>query len=115
MQGRIDRSELGIELGAESVHHGNDSERNACSDQSVFNGGCAGVVGKEPANGFHSSNMKQKTKGTLNLIRETVARRPAAENGPRLRYDFVVERGRREEAPEHGRRRRRPSPSVRRS
>jgi hypothetical protein len=40
----VDRSELGVELGAEPVHDGNDGERNAGCDKSEFNRRCAGLA-----------------------------------------------------------------------
>src|SRR5438445_11661671 len=40
----VDRSELGVQSGAEAVDGGNDRQRNASGDQAVFDGGGAGLV-----------------------------------------------------------------------
>src|SRR5882757_9158152 len=40
----VDRSEFGVQRGAETVDGGNDRERNASSNQAVFDGGGTGLV-----------------------------------------------------------------------
>jgi len=46
----VDRRELRVEVRADAIHHGDDSERDARSDQSVLDGGRAGLVFPEFAN-----------------------------------------------------------------
>ena len=66
VQRSIDRSELGIELGAEPVHDGDDGKRNAGCDQAILDGGRAGFVSKKSADGFHRTSIDLKRKGVLN-------------------------------------------------
>jgi hypothetical protein len=40
----IDRGEPVVQIGAETVDHSDDGERNAGRDQSVFDGGSAGLI-----------------------------------------------------------------------
>ena len=44
LQRRIDRRELGAQLGAEPVHDGDDRQRNTGRNQAVLNGGRCGFV-----------------------------------------------------------------------
>jgi len=46
----VDRRELRVEVRADAIHHGDDSERNARRDQTVLDGGRAGLVFPEFAN-----------------------------------------------------------------
>ena len=39
-----DRSERGLEVGAEASNHRNDSNRNTRSDEAIFNRGCSRFV-----------------------------------------------------------------------
>ena len=50
LQGVIDRREHGVEVRAQSVHRDDDGDRDACRDQSIFDGGCARGVREE----FHN-------------------------------------------------------------
>jgi hypothetical protein len=50
----IDRGELGVELGAEPVHDGDDGERNASSDQAILDGGRAGLVSQKCSERSHA-------------------------------------------------------------
>jgi hypothetical protein len=50
LQRRIERRELGVERGAQTVHRSDDRERNASGDQAVFNGGGAAFVFQKSAN-----------------------------------------------------------------
>jgi hypothetical protein len=49
----VDRGELGVQLGTEPVHDGNDSERNTGCDEPVLNGGGAGCVRQECPKHLH--------------------------------------------------------------
>ena len=44
LQRCVDRSELGVEFRAHSVHGGDDRQRNARGDQAVLDGGGAALV-----------------------------------------------------------------------
>ena len=44
---RRNRRKLGIQLGAEAVHDGDNRNGDASGDQAVFDGGGAGFVGQE--------------------------------------------------------------------
>jgi hypothetical protein len=46
----VDRRELGVEVRADAIHHGDDRERDAGRDQSVLDCGRAGLVFPEFAN-----------------------------------------------------------------
>src|ERR1700686_4134677 len=50
LQRGIDRGELGIQAGAEAVDDGDDRERNAGGNQTVFDGGGAGLILHETRN-----------------------------------------------------------------
>jgi len=49
-QRAVDRRELRVEVRADAIHHGDDRERDAGRDQSVLDGGRAGLVFPEFAN-----------------------------------------------------------------
>jgi hypothetical protein len=44
LQRAIDRSELGIEIGAETIHRRDNRKRDARRDQTVFNRGCTRLI-----------------------------------------------------------------------
>jgi hypothetical protein len=44
----VDVGEFGVEVGTEAVDHSDDRERNAGSNQSIFDGGGTGFVGEKP-------------------------------------------------------------------
>src|ERR1700754_2234770 len=50
LQRGADRAEIGAQLAAEAVDHRDDRERNAGSDQAVFDGSGAGLVLHETRN-----------------------------------------------------------------
>ncbi len=50
MQLRRDRGKGGVELRAEAVHDSDNGNGNAGGDQSIFDGGSAGLVRQELAN-----------------------------------------------------------------
>jgi hypothetical protein len=47
LQRGVDRGELGIQVRTKAIDRNNNRNRNSRCDQSVFNGGSAGFVGKE--------------------------------------------------------------------
>ena len=47
LQRAVDRGELGVEGGAETVDRRDDRERDARCDQAVFDRGCPGFVGQK--------------------------------------------------------------------
>ena len=47
LQRAVDRGELGIQGGAEPIDHGDDRQRDARSDQAVFDRGCTCFIGQE--------------------------------------------------------------------
>src|SRR2546425_541143 len=49
-----DTGEGGIELRAESIHDGDDRDRDAGGDKTVFDGGCARIVTNETRDCRHS-------------------------------------------------------------
>ena len=50
LQRRVERRELGVERAAETVHDGDDGQRDAGGDQAVFDGGGAGFILRETRN-----------------------------------------------------------------
>jgi len=50
LQRGIDRRELGVEVGAKTIDYSNDGERNAGSNQAVFDGGSARFILQETRN-----------------------------------------------------------------
>ena len=54
LQRVIDRREHGVEVRAQSVHRDDDGDRDACRDQSIFDGGCARGVREE----FHNHALQ---------------------------------------------------------
>jgi hypothetical protein len=52
-----DRRKIGFELGADPLHYGNDRKRDAGSDQSILNRGCA-----QPGN-FFCSRVRVEAAG----------------------------------------------------
>ena len=58
----IYRGEFGTQLTAKSVYSGDNGERNASGNQTVFNGGRAAFVSQKSADGLHSSTVDQKAK-----------------------------------------------------
>ena len=44
LQRVVDRGELGVQVGTKAVHDSDNRERNAGSNQAVFDGGSAGLV-----------------------------------------------------------------------
>ncbi len=47
LQRTIDRSELGIEIGAETIHRRDNRKRDTRCDQTVFNRGCTRLIGQK--------------------------------------------------------------------
>jgi hypothetical protein len=60
LERRVDRREFGSEISAQSVHDGNDCERNAGCNQTIFNGSRARLVCDKSAKCFHVGMMKAK-------------------------------------------------------
>ena len=52
LQGPIDRGELLVEVSTNAVDHSDDGQRNAGSDQAVFNGGGARLIVQETRKKF---------------------------------------------------------------
>jgi hypothetical protein len=52
--GAVKRRELGIDPGFDSDDGGENSKRDACGDQTVFNGRCGSLVRNEPETTFTS-------------------------------------------------------------
>jgi hypothetical protein len=47
LQGRVNGIEFGAEIGAQTVHHRDDCQRDTRCDQTVFNRGRPGLIGQE--------------------------------------------------------------------
>jgi hypothetical protein len=54
-KGTVDRAEPGVEPATNPVHHRNDRERDARSNQTILDCRCARVIGHKSANGFYHS------------------------------------------------------------
>jgi hypothetical protein len=52
-QRAIDRSEFGVQLGADALNSGNYRERDTAGDQAIFDCRCSGIVGEECLSRFH--------------------------------------------------------------
>jgi hypothetical protein len=64
-QGAVKRGELGIDPGFDSGDGDENSKRNACGDQAVFNGRCGGLVRNEPESGVHGWTVSLLTRATV--------------------------------------------------
>jgi hypothetical protein len=60
LQRSIDGGELGVELGAKSVHGRDNGKRDASRDQPILDGGGAGFVSEKFMNRFHPRNVGTK-------------------------------------------------------
>jgi len=56
LQRGVDGGEPGVELGAESIHDGDDGERNTGGKQAILDGGRARLVSQKCSERFHASN-----------------------------------------------------------
>jgi hypothetical protein len=52
-QRSVDRGELGIELASEPIDDGDDGKGNSSGNQTIFDGGRAGLVSQECSKRFH--------------------------------------------------------------
>jgi hypothetical protein len=60
VQRGIDGGELGVELGAQSIHDRDNRQRNARRDQAILDGGRAGLVSQECSERFHASYKRRR-------------------------------------------------------
>ena len=77
LQGRVNGIEFGAEVGAQTVHHRDDCQRDARCDQTVFNRGRPGLIGQELQevtqiyllfeNPVKTSNIRKSTEDALKL------------------------------------------------
>lgn len=61
LQRRVDRSELGVQIGTETVYHGDNRERNSGCNQAVFDGSCPRLILHKPINKTHRCSPLSKT------------------------------------------------------
>jgi hypothetical protein len=71
-QRSVDRGELGVQLGADAVHDGDDRKRDTGRDQSIFDCRSAGLVSAEfPNQCDHGRTMLPIYEATVNTCRES--------------------------------------------
>ena len=71
LQRGADRSEIGLQLGADALNRRDDRERDARGDEAILDGGCAGLVSQEFANCFHAIVVAPILNAALNPVAET--------------------------------------------
>jgi hypothetical protein len=70
----VERGEHRDQIDTEALHDRDDGERDACSDQAIFNGGGAGFVSQEIKKKFtsnsHSFGLRGKSPMPTNALAE---------------------------------------------
>jgi hypothetical protein len=75
LQRAIDRSELGIERGAETIYRRDNRKRDARCDQTVFNRGCTRLIGQGAAAGAPAHSRSLGRRRTRRILPTKINRR----------------------------------------